>query len=93
MQLVGATKGFVRGPFLKRGLLNGLYGGIIACILLSGIMYLIQREFPGLVQLQDLKTTFLLFGIILILGLLLSGISTFFAVRKYLRLKSDELYF
>lgn len=93
MQLVGATKGFIRMPFLKRGFLNGLYGAIVACMLLSGLMYLIQREFPGLIQLRDIKTTSLLFGSIIILGLLLSGISTFFAVRRYLRLKVDELYF
>jgi len=93
MQLVGATKGFIRKPFIKRGLLNGLYGSLIACILLSGLIYLIQREIPELKQLQDWQIIGTIFISIIIFGLLLSGISTFFAVNRYLRLKLDELYY
>ncbi len=93
MQLVGATKGFIRKPFIGRGLLNGLYGSLIACILLSGLIYLIQREMPELKQLQDWQIIGTLYISITLFGLLLSGISTFFAVNRYLRLKLDELYY
>lgn len=93
MQLVGATRGFIRKPFLGRGLLNGLYASIIACLLLSGLIYIIQREMPELKQLQDWKIIVTLYIGIAIFGLLLSGISTFFAVNRYLRLKLDELYY
>lgn len=93
MQLVGATKGFIRKPFIKRGFVNGLYSGIIACILLGGLMYLINMEINDLARLQDLQTTILLFSAVILTGLFISGISTFFAVRKYLRLTTDDLYF
>lgn len=93
MQLVGATKGFIRKPFIGRGLINGLYGSIIACILLSGLIYLIQKEMPELKQLQDWQIIGTLYISIIVFGLLLSGISTFFAVNRYLRLKLDELYY
>ncbi len=93
MQLVGATKGFIRKPFIGRGLINGLYASIIACILLSGLIYLIQREMPELRQLQDWKIIGTLFIAITVFGLLLSGISTFMAVNRYLRLKLDDLFY
>jgi len=93
MQLVGATKGFIRKPFIGRGLMNGLYGSIIACLLLSGLLYIIQQKMPELMQVQDWRIIATLFGSITIFGLFLSGISTFFAVNRYLRLKLDELYY
>jgi cell division transport system permease protein len=92
MQLVGATRAFIRWPFLKRGILHGIYAGIIAGILLSGIIYVIHTRFPELGQLSDMRMLGILVGGVLVLGLLLSFISTFFAVNRYLRLKTDELY-
>jgi cell division transport system permease protein len=93
MQLVGATRGFIRRPFLRRGLMNGFYGGLIACAMLAGLIYLAGSQYSELAGLQDNRTLLMLFGGILATGLLLSGISTYFAVRKYLRLTTDELYF
>lgn len=92
MQLVGATRAFIRWPFLKKGILHGIYAGIIAGILLSGIIYIIHTRFPELGQLSDMPMLGILIGGELVLGLLLSFISTFFAVNRYLRLKTDELY-
>lgn len=92
MQLVGATKAFIRWPFLKKGIGHGIIAGIIASILLSGIIYLIHTHFPELGQLSDLRMLAILIGSVLVLGLLLSFISTYFAVNRYLRLKTDELY-
>jgi len=93
MQLVGATRGFIRRPFLRRGLMNGLYGGLVACAMLGGLIYLACSQYSELAGLQDKQTLVLLFCGVLAAGLLLSGISTYFAVRKYLRLTTDELYF
>jgi cell division transport system permease protein len=93
MQLVGATKGFIRKPFVGRGLINGLWASLIACVLLSGLIYLIQREMPELRQLQDWKIIGTLFIAIMVFGLLLSGVSTFMAVNRYLRLKLDDLFY
>ena len=92
MQLVGATKGFIRWPFLKLGLLHGFYSGIVSCLLIGVIIYFIQNQFPELGQLSDLKMLGVLFGGMVVFGVMLSGFSTFFAINKYLRLHVDELY-
>lgn len=92
MQLVGATKNFIRWPFIRKSLAHGLYAGFVAVVLLGGIVYLIETRFPVLGQLSDLNIMILLFGCILVLGILLSGLSTYFAVNKYLRLRTEELY-
>lgn len=92
MQLVGATKGFIRRPFVIKGIMQGIYAGIIAVGLLVGILYLAQREIPELLFLQDEQLIAILFGFVILLGILISWLSTFLAVRKYLRLKTDDLY-
>lgn len=92
MQLVGATKGFIRWPFLKKGLLHGFYAGIVSIILLSGIIYLIQQRFPEFGQLSDMIILAYLFAGVVIFGFILSGLSTFFAVNRYLHQHIDELY-
>ena len=92
MQLVGATKGFIRWPFLKRGLVHGLFAGIISICLLSGIIYLIQQNFPEFGQLSDMMVIGILFATVVLFGCFLSGLSTFFAVNRYLHQHVDELY-
>lgn len=92
MQLVGATSGFIRKPFLTRGLLNGFYGALISLILLAVVIYYLQQEVPEILNTDDIEIfAFLLVGI-MALGLLISWISTFFAVSRYLNLKTDQLY-
>lgn len=92
MQLVGATKGFIRRPFVIKGIIQGIYAGIISVALLVGLLYLAQREIPELLFLQDEQLIAILFGFVILLGILISWFSTFLAVRKYLRLKTDDLY-
>jgi len=92
MQLVGATKSFIRRPFISRAIAHGFYSGLVACALLSGLLYVVRTKLPEFVQLQDLKENAILFAGILIFGMLLSVISTFFAVNRYLRVRIDELY-
>ena len=93
MQLVGATQGFIRRPFVLKGIRHGVYGAIIAIGLLIGFLYLGQKQMPDLAELQDTEMLLTLFVIVIILGIIISWISTSLAVRKYLRLKSDELYY
>ncbi len=93
MQLVGATSGFIRRPFIWKGILQGVIGAFVAIILLSVIIFFSQREFPELVNLQDMKMFLSLFGIVILLGIILAWLSNYFAVRKYIRLKTDYLYF
>ena len=93
MQLVGATQGFVRRPFVLKGIKHGIYGATIAILMLIGVLYFAQKQLPELVELQDEKMLATLFGLVIILGIIISWISTSLAVRKYLRLKADDLYY
>ncbi|MBA3705024.1 MAG: cell division protein FtsX [Bacteroidetes bacterium] len=93
MQLVGATQGFIRRPFVLNGIKHGIYGALIAIGMLMTVLYFAQKQLPELIELQDSKMLATLFGLVIVLGIIISGISTSLAVRKYLRLKSDDLYY
>ena len=92
MQLVGATRSFVTKPFLSRSIANGFIAAIIAIVLLFVLMKFAVNQVPELQALQDYRVIGLIFSGILIMGLLFSLLSTLIAVRKYLRMKIDELY-
>ncbi|RLD59053.1 MAG: cell division protein FtsX [Bacteroidetes bacterium] len=93
MQLVGATHRFIRRPFIIKGVVQGIIGALIAILILMGIIYISQREFPELINLQDTNTFLTLFGLVILFGVLISWLSNFFAVRKYIKIKSDYLYY
>jgi cell division transport system permease protein len=93
MQLVGATHVFIRKPFLRRSAGHGIYAAIIAILLLVGVIYLIQQEFREVISFEDIEILGILFLIVIILGIVLNWISTYFAINKYLRMKSDDLYY
>jgi len=93
MKLVGATWSFIRKPFLVKGMAHGLYAAIIAIALLSGLIYIIQSEFYELLNFQQVELIGGLFGIVIIIGVIINLISTYMAVNKYLKLKSDDLYY
>lgn len=92
MQLVGATGGFIRRPFVARGILNGIISGFIATLLLMGVMYSAEQNFPTLVELKNVNLYLILFASVIVLGVLISWISTSLAVRKFLRMQSGDLY-
>jgi cell division transport system permease protein len=92
MQLVGATKGFIRKPFLLYGIWHGLLGGLIAVILLVGTLYLAYLEIPDLVILRDYTEFGIVFLGVIGIGMFISGFSTYLAVSKFLRLKIYDLY-
>ena len=93
MQLVGATNSFIRRPFLFKSAAHGLYAAIFANTLMLGLIYMAQKEFAELFGFQDLQTIGLLFISIIILGIIINWISTFFAVSRFLRMKTDDLYY
>jgi cell division transport system permease protein len=93
MQLVGATQGFVRLPFVLKGIKHGIYGAAMAIIMLMTVLYFAQKQLPELTELQDEKMLATLFGLVILLGIIISWISTSLAVRKYLRLKADDLHY
>jgi len=93
MQLVGATRGFIRKPFLIKGILHGLAGATVAIILLSALIYGLSKELEGMIGFDNIWLIGTLFAIVIISGIFISLVSTFFAVNKYLRLNADDLYF
>ena len=92
MQLVGATAGFIRGPFLKRSVWYGLLAGTFASLMLFFLMTYANTRIEDLSQLQDIQSLAILFGSIILLGMMVGFLSTYRAVRKYLKLSLDELY-
>ena len=92
MQLVGATKNFIRGPFMTYGILHGFLAGLIAIILLLGILYLAQQQVPEILLLRNWVEFGFVFAGVIGIGILISGLSTYFAVSKFLRLKIYDLY-
>ena len=93
MQLVGATAGFIRAPFIRYNLVSGLIAALLAIMLLTGAIYYLQNELDGFIQLMDMRTLLIVDGAVLVLGLFLSTIATVIAVNKYLRMKVDQLYY
>lgn len=92
MQLVGATQTFIRRPFVIKGVVQGIAGAAISISLLLASLYAAQQSVPELVNFQDIQMMFTLFILVLVLGVVISWISTYFAVRKYLQIKTDQLY-
>lgn len=93
MYLVGATQGFIRLPFILKGVRQGVIAGILAGCLLAGFLILSTNYIPDLLQLQDPNLLAVLFAGIVGLGVLISGLSAALSVSRYLRLKTDDLYF
>ncbi len=93
MQLVGATQGFIRRPFMWKGVRNGFLASIIALLMIFGVIHMAQSQLPDLTEMNDVDTSFILVGTVVGLGIILSGLSTYFAMRRYLRLRSDDLHF
>ena len=93
MQLVGATSGFIRRPFISYNIVSGIFASILAILMLNGVLYYLQSEFQGFIQILDMQSLLLVFLAVFALGIILSVIATIFAVNKYLRMKVDELYY
>jgi cell division transport system permease protein len=92
MKLVGATRRFISRPFIVRGVLQGFYSAIFAIILLATILYFLMQQIPELVSLYDIYIYIAVFLLVILTGMFLAWVSTWFAVRKYLRMTEDELY-
>ena len=92
MQLIGATRRIIRRPFLLRGAASGFTGSLIALTLLFGLIYLLQDEFEGVISFKDYDLLAILALGVIVVGVVINWISTFFAVNKYLNMKTDKLY-
>jgi cell division transport system permease protein len=92
MQLVGATRGFIKKPFLIRGFFFGILAGVIASALLFVIIEYTKANIDGFALLQNYMLLYYLFAGLVIIGGMLSLLSTMQAVNKYLNMSLDELY-
>ncbi len=92
MQLVGATGSFIKAPFLRRSIVYGLGSGLVASGAIYGILFWLNQQMEDLQQLQSQEKLLLLFAGIIIIGVAVTYISTYFAVKKYLKTSLDELY-
>ena len=93
MQMVGATKGFIRKPFIWKGVKLGISGSIVAIIGVAVVMYYIDINLPEIKLFDDIPLLGILFGAILLTGIIITLLSTFFATRRFLNLKTEELYY
>lgn len=93
MQMVGATKRFIRRPFIWNSVKLGIIGALLALVGMAVMLYYINETFPELQLLQDKVILAGIFGGVFLLGILLTWFSTFFATQRFLNLKTDELYY
>jgi cell division transport system permease protein len=93
MQLVGATRSFIRFPFIAKSVLHGVYGAIIACFFLLMIFLSYQSDLKDLIDFQNSISIALLVAGIFFFGIFMTALSTYFAVNKFLRMKFDQLYY
>ena len=93
MQMVGATKMFIRKPFLWTNIKLGMLGSLLALLALAGALYYINDTFPELHLFQDTSILIILFVGVFLLGVMISLISTYLATQRFLNLRTDELYY
>jgi cell division transport system permease protein len=93
MQMVGATKTFIRRPFIWTNIKLGMLGALLAMVVMGGLLYYINLNFPELNLMEDPILLAVLFVGVFILGVLISLISTFFATQRFLNLRTDDLYY
>lgn len=93
MQMVGATKSFIRRPFIWTNIKLGMLGAVIALLALAGLLYYLNQRFPELQITGDISLLVFLFAGVFLLGVLISWLSTFFATQRFLNLRTDDLYY
>ena len=93
MKLVGATRSFIRAPFLVQSAFQGLFSAFVAIMILLGLLFFVRSEFVQLFEIFRLDLLLVVIGIVIISGLAICLISTWFTVNKLVSLKKDELYY
>lgn len=93
MQMVGATKKFIRKPFVWKSVRFGIIGAVVAMIGMGLVLYYLNDSFPQLQLLGDPILLSVLFAFILLMGIIITWISTFIATQRFLNLRTDDLYY
>ena len=92
MQMVGATKSFIRSPFIWRSIRLGVIGAVLAILALLGVLYYVDTNYPGLEILKNKPLIGAVLLAVLLVGILITWISTFIATQRFLNLRTDDLY-
>ena len=92
MQLVGATRGFIRAPFIGQSALQGLFAALVAILLLVGGLFILRKEFVQLFEIFRLDTLLATMGIVVVSGVLICVVSTWIVVGRLVRFGRDQLY-
>ena len=92
MQLVGATRGFIRAPFIGQSALQGLFAALVAILLLVGGLFILRKEFVQLFEIFRLDTLLATMGIVIVSGVLICVVSTWIVVGRLVRFDRDQLY-
>ena len=93
MKLVGATRSFIRAPFLVQSVFQGIFAAFIAIIVLVGLLFLMRSSFAELFEIFRLDLLLVVIGIVIASGLIICLVSTYFVVNKLISLRKDELYY
>lgn len=93
MRLVGATRAFIRRPFIVQAVFQGIFSAMVAIIMLLAVLFFIRNEFAQLFKIFRLDLLLIVMGIVVAAGLVICVTSTWFVVNRLVSLKKDELYF
>ncbi len=93
MKLVGATKSFIRAPFLVQSAFQGVFSAMIANVVLVAVLFVMRNEFEQLFRIFRMDLLLVVMGIVLVCGLIICLASTWFVVNRLVGLKKDELYY
>ena len=92
MQLVGATRGFIRAPFLAQSAIQGLFAALVSILLLVGGLFILRQEFVQLFEIFRLDTILVTMGIVIVAGVVICVVSTWLVVGRLVRYDRDQLY-
>lgn len=93
MKLVGATRAFIRAPFMKMAVVQGLVSALVAILGLAGIVFALKKSFPVLFDIFRMDSLLCSVGIVIVFGVLVCVVSTFFVVNKLVSATKDDLYY
>jgi len=93
MQLVGATKAFIRRPFIVTNIALGILSALLACLALSLCLFYLDKSWPEWGLLSNSTAFIWVFAALFAIGIFISWISTYFAAQRFLNLHTDELYY
>ena len=93
MKLVGATRSFIRAPFLVQSLFQGVFAAFVAIMAIVGMLFFVRNEFEQLFEVFRLEMLLVVMGIVLASGMIICLLSTWLVVNKLVSLNKDELYY